>query len=53
VAAYRIDSKESVVNLYTNVKGYEREIMETTPFRRATNNIKYAGVTNQETERPV
>jgi hypothetical protein len=32
-----------VTLLYTNDKQAEKEIMETTPFTIATNNIKYLG----------
>ena len=37
--------KKSVALLYTNDKGAEKEIRETSPFTIATNNIKYLGVT--------
>jgi hypothetical protein len=40
VARYKINSKKSVALLYTNDKQAEKEIMETTPFTIATNNIK-------------
>jgi len=45
VAGYKINSKKPVTLLYTNDKWAEKEIRETTPFTRATNNIKYLGVT--------
>jgi hypothetical protein len=45
VAEYRINTKKSVALLYTNDKQAEKEIMETTSFPIATNNIKYLGVT--------
>ena len=31
--------------LYTKDKQAEKEIMETTPFTKVTNNVKYLGVT--------
>jgi hypothetical protein len=45
VARYKINSNKSVVFFYTSVKQAEKEIRKTTPFTRATNNIKYLGVT--------
>ena len=45
MTGYKINLKKSVVLLYTNNKRAEKEIMETTPFTTATNNIKYLGVT--------
>jgi hypothetical protein len=45
VAGYKINSKKSVVLLYTNDKWVEKEIRQTIPFIRAMNNIKYLGVT--------
>ena len=53
VARYNLNSNKSVVFLYTKDKQSEKEIRETTPFTIATNNIKYLGVTNQTSERPV
>jgi hypothetical protein len=53
VAGYKINPNKSVAFLYTNDKQAEEEIMETTPFIIATNNIKYLRVTNQTSERPV
>jgi hypothetical protein len=40
VAGYKINSKKSVVFLYTKDKQAEREIRETTPFTIVTDNIK-------------
>ena len=45
VAGYKINSKNSVVLLYTDDKRAREEIRETTPFTIATNNIKYLGIT--------
>ena len=45
VAAYKNNSKKSVVFLYSKDKQPEKEIRETTPFTIGTNNIKYLGVT--------
>ena len=45
VAGYKINSNKSVALLYTKDKGTEKEIVETTPFRVATNNIKYLSIT--------
>jgi hypothetical protein len=45
VARYKINSNKSVAFLYTNDKQAEKEIMETSLFTVATNNIKYIGVT--------
>jgi hypothetical protein len=45
VAGYKINSNKSIDFLYTNDKGTEKEIRETTPFTIVTNNIKYLGVT--------
>jgi hypothetical protein len=53
VAKCKIISNKSVAFLYTNDKQAEKEISEITPFTIATNNIKYLGVTNQTSERPV
>jgi hypothetical protein len=39
VARYKINSK-SIALLYTKDKWTEKEIRETTPLKRATNNIK-------------
>jgi uncharacterized protein YchJ len=41
----KLTQKKSVAFLYTNDKRAEKEIRETTPFIRATNNMKYLGVT--------
>jgi hypothetical protein len=41
VAGYKSNSNKSVAFLYANDKQAEKEIMETTPFTIATNNIKY------------
>jgi hypothetical protein len=45
VAGYKINSKKSMVFLYTKNKQAEIEIRETTPFSIITNNIKYLDVT--------
>jgi hypothetical protein len=45
VAGYKINSNKSIAFLYTKDKQAEREIRETTPFPKVTNNIKYLGVT--------
>jgi hypothetical protein len=45
VAGYKINSNKSVAFLYTKDKQDEKEIRETTPFIKVTNNIKYLGVT--------
>jgi hypothetical protein len=45
VAGYKINSNKSVTFLYKNDKQAKKEIMETTPFTIATDNIKYLGVT--------
>jgi hypothetical protein len=45
VTGYKINSNKSVAFLYINNKQAEKEIRETTPFRIATNNIKYLVVT--------
>ena len=45
VAGYKINSKKSAAFFYTNDKGAEKEIRETTSFTIATNNIKYLDVT--------
>jgi hypothetical protein len=45
VAGYKINSYKSVAFLYTMDKQAEKEIRETTPFKIATNNIKYLIVT--------
>jgi hypothetical protein len=44
-ARYKINSNKSVAFLFTNDQQAEKEIKETTPFTKATNNIKYLGVT--------
>jgi hypothetical protein len=43
VAGYKINSNKSMAFLYTKDKQAEKEIRETTPFTRVTNNIKYLG----------
>ena len=45
VASYKINSSKSVAFLYSNDKQAEKEIRNMTPFKIATNNIKYIGVT--------
>ena len=46
-------TQQSVVLLYKNDKGAEKEIRETSPFTTATNNMKYlGGNTNQRSEMP-
>ena len=45
VAWYKIHSNKSAAFLYTHDKHAKKEIMETTPFKIVTNNIKYLGVT--------
>jgi hypothetical protein len=45
VPRYKINSNKSVAFLYTKDKQAEKEIRETTPFKIATNNIKYFRVT--------
>ena len=45
VARYKINSNKSMAFLYTKDKQVEKEIRETTPFRKFTNNIKYLGMT--------
>jgi hypothetical protein len=45
VAGYKINSKKSMVFLYTKDKQAEKEIMEITSFTINTNNIKYLGLT--------
>ena len=44
MAGYKINSKKSVVLLYTNDKGSKKEIVEATAFTITMNNIKYLGV---------
>jgi hypothetical protein len=44
VAGYKINSNKPVAFIYTNDKQAEKEIMEITPFKIITNNIKYLGV---------
>jgi retron-type reverse transcriptase len=41
VAGYKINSNKSIAFLYTKDKLAEKEIRETTPFSKVTNNIKY------------
>jgi hypothetical protein len=45
VTGYKINSNKSVVFLYYKDKQALKEIRETTPFTRVTNNEKYLGVT--------
>jgi hypothetical protein len=45
VAGNKINTKKSVTLTYTNDKLEREKIRETTPFKIATNNIKYLGVT--------
>jgi hypothetical protein len=44
VAGHKITSKDTVALLYTNDKWAQKKLRETTPFKIATNNIKYLGV---------
>ena len=45
MAGYKITSQKLVAFLYTNNKWAEKEVRETIPFKIATNNINYLGVT--------
>ena len=45
VAGYKINSNKSGAFLYTKDKRTEKDIRETTPFTKVTNNIKYLGMT--------
>jgi hypothetical protein len=45
VAGHRANSNKSLAFLYSKDKQAEKEIMETTPFTRVSNNIKYLPVT--------
>ena len=45
VAGYKINSSKSVAFLYSKDEQAEKEVREMTPFKIATNNIKYLGVT--------
>ena len=45
VAGYNINSSRSVAFLYSKDKQAEKEVREMTPFKIATSNIKYLGVT--------
>ena len=45
MARYKINSRKSVVFLYSKNKQTEKGIREMTPFTIVTNNIKYLGVT--------
>ena len=45
MAGYKINSSKSVAFLYSKDKQAEKEVRETTPFKIATNNRKYLGVT--------
>ena len=44
VPGYKFNSNKPVVFLYSNDRKVEKEIREMTPFKIATNNIKYVGV---------
>jgi hypothetical protein len=44
VAGYKINSNKSFAPFCTKDKQAEKEIMEITPFKIVTNNIKYLGV---------
>ena len=44
IAAYKINTKKSLVFLYTNNEKTEREIKETIPFTIAVKRIKYLGI---------
>ena len=44
VAGYKINTQKSLVFLYTNNEGTEREIKETIPFTIATERIKCLGI---------
>jgi len=43
VAGYKSNSNKIVEFLYTHIKRAEKEIRETTPSTKATDNIKYLG----------
>ena len=45
VTGYKINSKKSVALVYTNNDEAEKEIRETSLFKKFTNSIKYLGVT--------
>ena len=45
VAGYKVNSSKSVAFLYSKNKQAEKEFRETTPFKIATKNTKYLGVT--------
>jgi hypothetical protein len=45
VAGYKINSNKSMSFLYTKDKQAEKEIRETMPFSKVTDNIKYHGMT--------
>jgi len=45
VPGYKINSNKSVALLYTKGKQAEKEFMETTPFIKVPNNIRYLEVT--------
>ena len=45
VSGYKINASKSVAFIYSKDKQTEKEIREMTPFRIATNRIKYLGVT--------
>jgi hypothetical protein len=47
VTRYKLNSNKSMAFLYTKDKKTEKEIRETTLFTILTNNIKYLGVTHQ------
>ena len=44
VARYKIYTEKSLVFLYTNKEGPEKEIKETIPFTIAPKRIKYLGI---------
>ena len=44
VSGRKINSKKSVVPIYTNDKWAEKELRESTPFTIVSNNRKYLGV---------
>ena len=45
MAGHKINLKKLVGLLYTHDELSEKEVMETTPFTTATNNIRYRGIT--------
>jgi hypothetical protein len=44
VAGYKINSNKKMAFLYTKDKQAEKDIRETTPFSKVTNNVKYLGM---------